>query len=169
MKLYETYAQLEALWLEIEDVLCGNAEGDQTEDGVLDALEAALAEIEDARDEKAVRIACLVKNLRADAEAIKAEKQRLQKRQMAAEKTADRLSRYLEQFLPPGTKLKDARAVIGWRKSEAVVCGVDPKQLPEEFQRVKIEANASAMKKALKEGETIPGVELEERNNIQIR
>ena len=77
--------------------------------------------------------------------------------------------RYLEQFLEPGCKLKDARAAISWRKSEAVSCWADPQMLPPDFQRVKVEADLSAIKAALKDGQDVPGAELQTKQNIQIK
>lgn len=174
MKLYETYIAIEQIWERVEDILTGDTT--KGPDGLpvnpelaLDWMEETLSKIEDARDIKALNIACLVKNFRAAAEALKQEKLRLQRRQQAAEKTVERLTRYLEQFLEPGTRLNDHRATIGWRKSEAVNCQTDPKQLPPEFQRVKVETDLSAIKSALKSGEAVPGATLETRNNIQIR
>jgi len=174
VRLYETYLEIEQLWLQVEDILTG----DTTEgtDGLpvspelaLDWLEEALSKIEDARDHKALTIACLIKNFRAEASALKAEKQRLAKRQQACERTCERLTRYLEQFLEPGLKLKDARAAIGWRRSEAVRCWAEPEMLPPGFQRVNVEPDIAAIKAALKSGEAVAGAELQTRNNIQIR
>jgi hypothetical protein len=174
MKLYETYFGIEQLWLQVEDILTGevseNHDGTPvTPDDALDWIEQALSRIEDERDAKALNIACLVKNFRAEAEALKQEKLRLQRRQQAAEKTADRLTCYLEQFLEAGTKLKDARATIGWRRSEVVNCWSDPGLLPSEFQRVKIEPDLPAIKAALKQDREVPGAELQLKNHIQIR
>jgi len=174
VKLYETYIAIEQLWSQVEDILTG--EITEGPDGVpvnpdlaLDWIEDALSKIEDARDHKALNIACLIKNFRAEAEAWKEEKLRLQRRQQAAEKTVERLTSYLENFLEAGTKLKDSRATIGWRKSEAVKCWAAPGMLPRQFQRVKVEADLSAIKSALKAGEEVAGAALETRNNIQVR
>lgn len=174
MKLYETYFSIEQLWDKVEDILTG----EQTEgpdglavdaDMALDWIEDALSKIEDERDVKALNIACLIKNFRAEATALKEEKLRLVRRQQAAEKTVARLLSYLEQFLDPGLKLKDSRATIGWRRSEGVRLEALPESLPPDYQRVKVEPNLTAIKAALKSGEDITGAELETRNNIQIR
>lgn len=174
MKLYETYIAIDQLWLQIEDIITGEVtEGPDgipvTPELALDWLEEALSKVEDERDTKALNIACLIKNFRAEAAALKEEKLRLQRRQQAAEKTVARLTGYLEQFLEPGTKLRDQRATIGWRKSDAVNCWAEATMLPPEFQRVKVEADLSAIKSALKSGEEVAGASLETRNNIQIR
>jgi hypothetical protein len=174
MRLYETYAEIERLWETVEGVLTGEiTEGPDglpvTPDTALDCLEDALRKVEDARDSKALTIACMIKNFRADAEAIKAEKMRLAKRQQAAERTVERLTRYLGDFIEPGLKLKDARAAIGWRRSESVVLTVGPDDLPEEYVRIKREADMQRIKADLKAGDDVPGAILEERQNLQIR
>jgi len=174
MKLYQTYVEIETLWDTIEGILTGDIT--QGPDGLpvdpdiaLDWMEEALKKIEGERDTKALNIACMVKNFRAEAEALKAETNRLAKRQQAAERTIDRLTTYLSTFIEPGLKLRDSRATIGWRKSEGVKFTADPKSLPTEFQRIKVEANLSAIKEALQSGEEIDGAVIEKRQNIQIK
>ncbi|MEX0331448.1 MAG: siphovirus Gp157 family protein [Puniceicoccaceae bacterium] len=174
MRLYETYFEIEELWQGVEDILIGEVtEGPDglpvTGDMALDWIEDALSRVEEERDEKALNIACLIKNFRADAEALKLEKVRLAKRQQAAEKTIERLTRYLEQFLDSGLKLKDSRATIGWRRSQRIVLSVPAEELPDEYVRIKREANLSLIKEDIKEGDEVPGAILEERQNIQIR
>jgi hypothetical protein len=174
VKLYETLPLIEELWLQVEDILSGErTEGTDglpvNADTALDWIEEALSRIEDERDRKALNIAALIKNFRAQAEALKTEKMRLQRRQQAAEKTVERLIQYLGNFLPDGLKLSDARSVIGWRKSESVNCWTDPGLLPVEFQRVRIEPDIGAIKSALKSGAEVPGAELRTKNHIQIK
>jgi len=174
VKLYETYFVIENLWHTVEGILTGDiTEGPDglpvNPDMALDWLEDSLRKIEDERDTKALNIACLVKNFRAEAEALKAEKTRLAKRQQAAERTIERLTSYLSSFIEPGLKLKDARAAIGWRRSEAVVLSVAPDELPEDYVRIKREADLRQIKEDLKAGEDVPGATLEERQNLQIR
>jgi hypothetical protein len=174
VKLYETYFEIEQLWEKVADILSGEVkEGPDgfpiTPDEALDWVEKALSGIEDARDTKALNIAAMIKNHRADAEALKAEKTRLARRQQAAERTVQWLTRYLEQFIEPGIKLKDSRSTIGWRRSQGVHLAVPAEKLPEEYVRLKREANLSVIKEDLKAGDEVPGATLEERQNIQIR
>jgi chromosome segregation ATPase len=174
MKLYETYFHLDALWSRFADLISGEEvrgpDGEVlTEDAALEEIERALSEVEDARDQKALNIAAMVKNYRAEAAALKEEKARLAKRQQAAERTVSWLSNYLSQFLEPGHKLKDARATIGWRRSQGVKLTAGPDALPEEYVRIRREPNLSAIKEDLKNGDEVPGAVLEERHNIQVR
>lgn len=174
MRLYETYFEMEQLWSKVADILSGDVtEGPDglpiTPEDALDWVEKALSGIEDERDAKALNIAAMIKNHRAEAEALKAEKTRLAKRQQAAERTVQWLARYLEQFIEPGLKLKDSRSTIGWRRSEGVKLTVTPEELPEEYIRIKREANLTLIKEDLKAGDEVLGAVLEERQNIQIR
>ncbi len=174
MKLWETFVELEAVWAKAEAVLNGEVTEDAAgvpvgADDALDWLEDCLRRIEAERDEKAIRIGCFLKSLRHEAAALKAEKQRLAKRQQSCERTIERLTGYLEQFLPEGTKIKDPRCVISWRKSEAVACRVAPEQLQPDYQRVRVEADLAAIKAALKSGEKVAGAELQTKQNIQIK
>lgn len=78
----------------------------------LDALQMA-------REKKLENVACWVKNLLADADAIKAERRQLEEREKAARNKAERLKQYLVENLR-GDKLNTARAVVSYRKSEQV-------------------------------------------------
>ena len=78
----------------------------------LDRLNA----LEMERDKKIGNVACWIKDLKAEAEAIKAEKQALDKRQKAAENKAESLKTWLQTVLE-GEKFKDSRCSISYRKS----------------------------------------------------
>lgn len=172
-KLYELHFGIEAIWEQVEDILTGDVTTGTdglpvTPEMALDWIEEALSKLEGERDAKALNIACLIKNFRADAEALKTEKTRLAKRQQAAERTVERLTKYLSEFLPAGQKLADTRAKIGWRKSERVVLSASVDELDEEYVRVKREPDLSLIKADLKAGEYIEGAVLETHQNLQI-
>ena len=131
----------------------------------------ALEALEIQRDEKIENIALFIKNLKAEAEAIKAEKMNLAKRQQTAENKAEWLKQYLTKCLD-GEKFFSPKVAVSYRKSQTVefIDGFDVNQLPEQFQRkVEPEADKTALKNALKEGEEIYGVYLAEHNNTIIK
>ena len=132
----------------------------------LDRLEA----LEMERDRKISNVACWIKDLRAEAEAIKAEKQALDKRQKAAENKAESLKEWLAKVLQ-GEKFKDSRCAISYRKSERVDFSdsFDFNSLPDYMKKVTVEPRKTEIKDYLKTGATIEGVELVESSNIQIR
>lgn len=157
MKLYEYDAALASCWDEETGEIL-NAE-------LMDALEME-------RDQKIDNICSYIKDLQAEAAAIKEEKLQLARRQARAEKQADGLKRYLAMCMA-GEKWKNARHTIGWRKSVQLI--VDNVQAIMESGRDDLlvyadpTVNKTAAKEALAAGEAVPGVHLEEVNNIQIK
>ena len=129
-----------------------------------------LESLEMARNEKISNIACWIKELKAEAEAIKAEKQNLEKRQKAAENKAEQLKNYLKMALN-GEKYKDARVSISYRKSESVEIAEDINidSLPDEFVKVTKLPVLTAIKDAIKSGQDIEGCKIIEKESIQIR
>lgn len=123
------------------------------------------------RDEKIEAIALYIKDLTAEAKAIKEEKQALARRQQTAENHAESLKKYLTICLD-GEKFKSPKVAISYRKSQTVefVDGFDVNLLPSQYQRkVDPEADKTAIKDALKEGKEIYGVYLEEHTNTIIK
>ncbi len=120
------------------------------------------------RSQKIKNIALWYKNLVADAKALKDEETAFAIRRKTAENKAEQLKSYLQTILN-GEKVKDLQFAITWRKSQAVQID-DEKCIPAEFripQPDKIDK--SGIRNALKNGESIAGAELVERNNIQIK
>lgn len=130
----------------------------------------ALPAIQADAEEKEEATACFIKEKRAEAAAIKAEKLALDKRQKSAEKTAERLTEYLAQVMAETgqQKVSTPRCTISWRKSSAVEVE-DETLLPEAFRRVKIEPNKTEIKKALQAGEAVPGARIAEGRSLQIK
>ena len=159
MTLYEIDANIEQLVLEAVDPETG--EINETAYTALDTLQMQ-------REEKVENILLWIKNLLAEAEALKAEKKAFADRQAAAEKKAESLTRYISGVLN-GEKYKTDRVAVSWRKSETVEYTGDAKSLPEGLVRIKYEADKTAIKQALKAGLMVPGAELVERQNIQIK
>ena len=144
--------------------------GEVTDVDKFEELKRRLNELQEERNTKISNVACWYKQLCAEAEAIKAEKMALAKRQQTAEKKAESLKKYLDYALQ-GEKFEDARCKISYRASEQVQLDpdLDPFNLPIQFQKVSIEANKTELKKALKNGEKVDGVALVEKKNIQIK
>ena len=127
-----------------------------------------LDELAMERSQKIKNIALWYKNLVADAKALKAEETAFAIRRKTAENKAEQLKSYLANVLD-GEKVKETEFAIGWRKSKAVTI-TDEKKLPEIFliaQPPKVDK--TAIGKALKDGEDVPGAELIENMNIQIK
>lgn len=125
-----------------------------------------------ARDEKIENIGLWIKDLKAEASALKAEKDALAKRQKTAENKAERLTNYLQMMLE-GEKFKTPRLSVSYRASKAVE--VDNEFLGwamangEQYLRYKEpEVDKTAVKEALKKGE-VPHAALVERVGVVIK
>lgn len=133
-----------------------------------DAYEA-LDSLQMAFDKKAEGILLWIKNLTAEAEALKKEKQAFAERQSAAERKAESLKKYISGVLC-GNNFQTEKVSVTWRKSEAVEYAGNVYDLPEELLKYKEpEINKTELKKRLKSGEVINGAELVQRNNMQIK
>lgn len=120
------------------------------------------------RNNKIENVALWIKNLRADAEAYKAEAQAFVDRKKAAERKIESLTRLLEITLRV-RKFKTERVQIGYRKSDSVQIDKNAK-LPDEYLRFREpEPDKAALKKALKDGVEIEGAWLEEKLNMQVK
>jgi hypothetical protein len=136
-----------------------------------ETLAELLGEVGDELEKKALNIACFVKNLETEAEAIKLEIDRLTERKRRALKKAESLESYLESVLD-GKKFKDARVEISWRKSTSVSVTdaiEDFAKIYADLVRVKYEPDKTAIKKRLEQGDKILGAEIVTKQGIQIK
>ena len=127
-----------------------------------------LAELQLAREEKIENTALYLKNVKAEIEAVKAEKDKFAKRQKALENNFENGKHYLKYELH-GEKYKSIKNNIYYGKSTSVEIK-DVKSIPEEYlipQDPQIDKKA--IQKALKAGEDISGAELKESQYIVIR
>ena len=168
MKLYEIATDYENLMLAIEN-------GDIPEEALADTLESIVSLLED----KADNIACLIKNLTAEAEAIKAEEDKLKARRTAKLKRAERLTEYLSYTLQKSghTKIETARNVIAFRKNppsvvfdnEAAFIEWAMEHCDSLLNYGKPTVNKTAIKTAINEGLELEGVRIESKLGLQIR
>lgn len=129
---------------------------------------ARLDELQMDRDTKIENIACWIKNLNADAEAFKAEKQSFADRQKTAENKAESLKMYLANYLA-GQKFSTPKVAISFRKTSSVNV-TDISQLPEEFLKFADPTpDKTAIKNAIKAGTTVTGAEIVEGQSISIK
>lgn len=126
-----------------------------------EALLAAYDQLRMDRDQKVENIGLYIKNLEADAAAIKAEAKNLTARAKAAENKAEHLRNYM-QFCLNGQKFQSPRLSVSFRRSQKVE--VDQNRLfeiPDDYLRYKEpEVDKKRVSEALKAGEDIPGCTL---------
>ena len=131
---------------------------------------AALEALDMQRNEKLENIACYIKDLEAEAKAIRDEEKALAARRKTTERKTERLKDYLAWALN-GEKFKSPRCAVSFRKSTAVEIAPDAlTYLPEQFLRFKDpEADKTAIKDALKAGEIIEGCKLVDNVSMIIK
>lgn len=162
MTLYEINAELLALLEQVDE-----------ETGELTCDPEQLEALAIAREAKLEGLALYVKNLSAEAAAIKAEAKALTERQKAAECKAARARQYLSDQLH-GEKFTTPKVAVSWRKSQAVQLDDDflpwAKQYGDQFLSYKDpDPDKKAIAAALKAGEAVPGAELVTNLNMQIK
>jgi cytidylate kinase len=139
-----------------------------TEDGeVLDLQQFEALQME--RNVKLENLACYIKNVEAEAEAIYTEVDALSKRARVKKNEAERCKNYLAQLLE-GEKFETSRYKVTFRTN--TVCNVlDISKVPEQFLRRKevVEANKVDIKKFCKDGAKLPGVEVVTKQSMVLK
>lgn len=153
--LYEIVKEIEDFQFDIDDET-----GEILNIDELDALQLE-------KDTKVENICLLIKNLRSDAEAYKAEKNSFEQKRKAAENKADRLTAYV-QYILAGDKFKSSKVNVSYKKSEKVEC-VDMLMVDPDYLKYTPELDKKKIKNAIKAGVDVKGCQLVERQNLQIR
>lgn len=123
-------------------------------------------------DEKLENCALYVINLKAEAEAVKAEEKRLKERREALERKAERLSDYMLHCMKMAgvTKRETELATISVRKSKRVE--IDAlESIPDDYCNVNTEItpNKKLIRKVLDAGGVVKGARLVENENLGIK
>jgi hypothetical protein len=153
---------------------------------ILDCVDLETGEILDTekldalqmeREAKLEGVALWVKDLKAEADAVKAEADKLNARKKALDNKIEGLKAWL-LFALDGGKIKTARCNVYQTHSQRVSVEDEGKLVkflqtlndPEKFLRFKEpELRKDEIKKALKEGTIIPGASLEETESVVIK
>ena len=129
-----------------------------------------LEDLEAERNEKLEACALYIKDMEADAAAIRAEETALAERRRAKERRAESLRSYVAASMMAAgqSSMETARCSLRFRRSEAVEV-TDAEALPAEMQSVKVTPNKAAIRKALKAGHEVAGARLVENQNLQLK
>lgn len=161
MNLYEINAALMQAYDDAVDQETGEIIENEAYKAI-DGLQMAL-------EEKTENVLLWIKNLQADAEALKKEKLAFADRQARAEAKIESLKKYVGEVLD-GQKFQTPRVSASWRKSEAVEYVGNVFALPENYIKYSDPTvDKTALKNALKNGEEIEGARLVIRQNLQIK
>ena len=165
MTLYEIQAQI----AQILDT--GFAVDEET--GEVLADESSLNELKMAEEEKLENIICYRKNLLSEAKAIKAEEESLSKRRKAKEAKASRLDQYIASCMRMSgrDKFETSRCKASFRSSKSVEIdeAIFFETAPDQYFRVKREADKNAIKAAIASGTTVAGAALVEKEGLVIK
>lgn len=130
--------------------------------------EELLNDLQMERDAKIENVALWIKELKAEAEALKAEKLAFAERQKVAENKMESLKKWLAYALN-GEKFKTVRTSVTFRTSEKVEIA-DIFKLDENYLRYKEpEADKDAIKKAIKDGQQVAGATLVQSTSVIIK
>lgn len=130
--------------------------------------EEAYAALQIARDEKIEATALVIKNLDAEIVALKEEKKAFEERIKRAEKSRDTCKKRLTETLA-GEKFSTTKVAISFRKSESLEVAENA-VIPEVFLKyAEPTVNKDLLKKAVKAGNVFDGVQIIEKQNIQIK
>ena len=160
MKLYEIAP---ALRFALDDIEVDPETGEILSADELHAVEAEAAE-------KIEATALYLRELDAEAKAVKEEADRMIARVKSMQKRSDYLKAMLLDALHATGKVKTGRVTVSIRTTKAVEIA-EGADLPEAYTTVKttVSPNKVAIKQALLDGVEVPGCHIEERESVQIR
>ena len=166
MTLYELTKEQQFLYDLIASGQAVDEETGEVDGTVIEQIEIKKKDI----DKKIEGTAIFIKQLEADAEALKQEKLRLEKRQKTLVNTAERLRKnLLRNMVAQGkSRFSTTKAGINIRDDEYVNI-YDEKKIPEQYIRVKKEISKVDIKNAIKAGQEVAGAEIATRKNIMIK
>lgn len=136
----------------------------------LQAIQDTLEMINVSIEEKLENTGKFIKNTESDITGIKAEIERLTAMKKTKENFVERLKNNVEFALKEKglETLTVGTFKAGYRKSESVeIINLDV--IPADFTKVEIKADKTAIKKALKAGETVEGAEIKVNQNFYIK
>lgn len=133
---------------------------------IIDADKLTALQME--RDEKIENVALWIKDLKAEIDALKAEKQAFADRQKSAERTLESLNKWLTGALA-GEKFKTTKVAVSFRKTKSVQID-NILDLDENFLRYKDpEPDKKAIKDAIEAGQAVKGAQLVENTSISVK
>jgi hypothetical protein len=139
---------------------------DQETGEIIDPEQLDALQIE--RETKLENVALWIKDLTAEAAALKAEKQAFAERQKAAETKAESLKNWLSHALA-GEKFKTTRVAVSFRKTKSVQVS-DIWALDESFIKyAEPTADKAAIKKAIEAGQEVNGATLVESLSLSVK
>lgn len=160
MNLYEMTEEIRNLY-----EMLAEADAEDIDQIVSDAIEGIEA------DKKVEGYCQVIKQLKADAEMLKAEKARIDRKKATAENAIERMRKALTDFMDAThqDKVKAGTFSVSMRETASVNI-LNELDLPERFLIPQMpKADKKAIKEALDNGETVDGAELTFTKGVTIR
>lgn len=132
---------------------------------ILDSQRLEMLEME--KEKRIENIGLWIKNLEAEAEALKKEKDAFAAREKSTKSKADQLKKYLESALC-GQKFQTTKLSISFRTSTTLGMS-ESAEIPEQFRRYYFVLDKTKMKESLKNGANYKGFWLQKNQKIQIK
>ena len=161
MNLFEIDKKYTALFVNTVNPETGEIIGEHLD---VDALQELAAE----RREKVENIGLFIKNEEAKAKAIGDELKSLQARKKSHENRVEALKRYLLKF-GGGENVETARVCVKYSAGRESTVVDAPEDIPEAYRVYTFKPDKTAIKKAIKAGEKIPGAHLERKPSVSIK
>lgn len=135
------------------------------------AMVNALDELADRFEQKAENVIRYIKNTESWASAIRAEEARLAERRRTMERKAEQLTAYLEAMMTM-TGTREVQAGIfqaKFKKNPQSIVVLDESLLDDRFFKVSRTVSKDAIKEAIKAGEEVKGIILEQNERLVIK
>lgn len=162
MNLYELTQEFESA---MANIVIDEETGEVSGFEAVDALDTAF-------EDKAEAYAVTIKNLLAEAAALKNERDNMKAREDAVKRRAEVLKKHLADSMTAvgKDKIETAKAALSFRRSRQVSI-VNDVLVPDDLCVVKIDRkpDKTAIGKLLKSGESVPGAELVENMNLKVK
>lgn len=142
-------------------------DGEISEEALQDMREYLLTDI----SEKLEGYGCVLKQLQADADAVKAEKIRLAGKQASLEKNIDRIRETMNaaMLLTNQKKVKTALFTFSTTTRLKTIVDVPAEELPEGFRKIEYKADAKAIDEWLRAGHEVPWAHQEQAQSLTVR
>jgi hypothetical protein len=154
----------------VEAIEAIEAEAEANEGVYSESWDAILEGLQMDRKTKLLDCARYIKSVEAMAEAVKAEKQALAKKQEALENKAERIKAWVTKSMLENNDsgIQDANTKLSWRKSEKCIV-TDESKIDDKFFKIVRSPMVAEIKAAIKAGQTIAGAELQSNVSLQIK
>jgi hypothetical protein len=121
-------------------------------------------------DEKVEAYCQVIGQYKAELEAYEKEIKRLEAKKKTAKNAVERMKEALKNFLEATgeTKVETGTFTVSLRESKSVDV-FDLEQIPQEFLRIKVEADKKAIGDLLKKGETVSGAQIVVNKGVNIK